>query len=64
MQIMIVSHRKHLRAFTVCYGDSFAPLCVDGVRTSQEKPMGLHCLPVQFPLTVVLLDAPFYGLLQ
>jgi hypothetical protein len=33
---MLVPQRKHLWASTACYGDSFAFLYVDHVRTSQE----------------------------
>jgi hypothetical protein len=32
---MFVPHRKHV-IFTTCYGDSFASLYIDYVRTSQE----------------------------
>jgi hypothetical protein len=36
---MFVPHRKHLWPSTACYGDSFAFLHVDYVRTSQEAQL-------------------------
>jgi hypothetical protein len=35
---------KTLRASTVCYGVRYTSLYVDNVRTTEEKPMGLHGL--------------------
>jgi hypothetical protein len=33
---------QETHASTACYGDSVTFVYVDGVRTSQEAPMGLH----------------------
>jgi hypothetical protein len=34
--MMFVHYKKHIWVFTVCYGDIFAILYVDDIRTSQE----------------------------
>jgi hypothetical protein len=50
---MFIPHRKHLRASTACYEDSFTLLCVDDVHTSQETQDSTDCYGDSFALLCV-----------